>query len=103
MAPWFLGGKPEKMGDFLGWDLHSSSDGFIGQNVESVLGQRPKLLVESLLGNKLDPSNVLAYSRVEDRLAKYDGLGASPGSWDRAIQMQQAISRRHPDELIAPR
>lgn len=100
VARWFLGGAPQDMGAFVGWDLMPMGESFVGRNLESVAGAKPNLVRWSRLGLDADPSDERGYQRVVDRLSMYDPIGPAPGSWERAVRMQQTLLQEHPTELV---
>lgn len=100
VASWFLGGVPDDMGAFVGWELVRDGDDFVGRNEESVAGSKPNLVRWSRLGLETDPSDERGYQRVVERLSKYDEIGPAPGSWERAVRLQQTLLERHPTEAV---
>ncbi|WP_157071425.1 hypothetical protein [Curtobacterium ammoniigenes] len=88
------------MGAHLGWDLAATDSGFEARNIESAVGEEPKLLTVARLGNQLNPSDPAAYQRVVRRLSPYDGIGPGPGSWEDAVRLQHASSERYPEEVM---
>lgn len=100
VAQWFLGGAPQDMGAFVGWDLSPEGESFVGRNLESVAGAKPNLVRWSRVGLDTDPSDERGYQRVVDRLSMYDSIGPAPGSWERAVRLRQTLLERHPTEVV---
>ncbi|MCS5524711.1 hypothetical protein NY551_18410 [Curtobacterium flaccumfaciens pv. oortii] len=98
---WLIGGQPDEVGPFAGWDLARADGGFVGRNRESVSGERPGLVKVTRLGLEADPSEVIGYQAAASRLGPYDVFSADLGVSARAARAQASLSARHPGNLPA--
>ena len=100
LPEWLFGNTPTQARSFAGWDLQECDDSsWYVRNIESVSGERPRLLKVSRVGTSIDRSNAEAYKRLEN-LAAYDYL-SSPETWERAVAVHHQIEERYPDNLAA--
>lgn len=98
-APWLFGGNAPGLEEFCGWSMKPPERGgaWLVQTVESVHGDKPRLISGVRLANSSNAGTDGAYSRL-NRLMQYDSYTRGI---DRTVSIKgnQALLAKYPDNL----